>query len=61
MSKEIAGTLITGYAGEFIAQTRFTKIGWAPPTKLIQDIGDEFITFARGHVVAGLDSTQARV
>jgi len=44
-----------------IAQTRFTKIGWAPPTKLIQDIGDDFITFARGQVVPVLDGTPARV
>ena len=61
MSKEIADTLITGYAGESIAQTRFTKIGWAPPTKLIQDVGDDFITFARGQVVAGSEGISARV
>lgn len=38
-----------GHLGETLAAAAFIEIGWAPPTKLTQDIGDDFITFARGN------------
>lgn len=38
---------MTGSIGELMAQTLFSKIGWAPPVKLSQDIGTDLVTFAR--------------
>ncbi|WP_432874807.1 DUF4365 domain-containing protein [Kribbella sp. CA-245084] len=37
----------TGGLGESLAGVAFQEIGWAPPVKIPQDIGDDLLTFAR--------------
>jgi len=38
-----------GDLGEVMANTAFQQIGWAPLVKIQQDIGDDYMTFARVH------------
>lgn len=53
MATPVHATTITGSRGELKAQVIFTDIGWAPPAKFSQDIGDDLITFARDPATAG--------
>lgn len=39
--------MATGTLGESMASVIFQRIRWAPPVRVGQDIGDDFITFAR--------------
>lgn len=47
MSTRVHATTKTGTRGELKAAVIFADIGWAPPAKLGEDIGTDFITFAR--------------
>ncbi|NIK61295.1 DUF4365 domain-containing protein [Kribbella shirazensis] len=53
MSRRMAARGKTGSLGESMAEVIFQKIGWAPPTRFREDIGNDFITFARDTVSAG--------
>lgn len=44
--------MATGDLGENLASRAFMRIGWAPPTKISQDIGDDMLTFARIRPIA---------
>ena len=47
MTTPVHATTTTGSKGELKAAVIFTDIGWAPPVKFSQDIGTDFVTFAR--------------
>src|SRR3954453_9102860 len=47
MTTRVHPTTKTGPRGELKAAVIFTDIGWAPPVKLSEDIGTDFLTFAR--------------
>lgn len=47
MTTRVHPTTRTGTRGELKAAVIFTDIGWAPPVKLGEDIGTDFLTFAR--------------
>lgn len=47
MTTRVHPTTSTGTRGELKAAVIFADIGWAPPAKLGEDIGTDFITFAR--------------
>ncbi len=47
MTTPVHATTKTGSKGELKAAVIFTDIGWAPPVKFSQDIGTDFVTFAR--------------
>ncbi|MFE7406477.1 DUF4365 domain-containing protein [Isoptericola sp. NPDC057559] len=47
MATKVHPTTQTGTRGELKAAVIFADIGWAPPVKLSEDIGTDFITFAR--------------
>jgi hypothetical protein len=49
---QVPAKLVTGALGESMAQVVFQLIGWAPPAKIAQDIGDDLITFARDKAVS---------
>lgn len=45
--KQVPAKIIVGSMGETLANSAFQAIGWAPLTKIEQDIGDDRMTFAR--------------
>lgn len=47
MTTRVHPTTATGTKGELKAAVIFADIGWAPPVKLSEDIGTDFLTFAR--------------
>jgi Domain of unknown function (DUF4365) len=47
MATRVHRTTKTGSRGELKAAVIFSDIGWAPPVKLSEDIGTDFLTFAR--------------
>ncbi len=47
MTTRVHPTTKTGSTGELKAAVIFADIGWAPPVKLTEDIGTDFLTFAR--------------
>ncbi|WP_323958850.1 DUF4365 domain-containing protein [Arthrobacter sp. JZ12] len=49
---EVPHKLAAGSMGESVARVVFQRIGWAPPAKIDQDIGDDLITFARDRSVS---------
>jgi Domain of unknown function (DUF4365) len=49
---EVAPKLTTGSYGESLVRVAFQRIGWAPPAKIDQDIGDDLMTFARDKSVS---------
>lgn len=54
---EVPQKLATGSMGESLARVAFQRIGWAPPAKIDQDIGDDLITFARDRSISDDPST----
>jgi hypothetical protein len=54
---EVPQKLATGSIGESLARVAFQRIGWAPPAKIDQDIGDDLMTFARDRSISDEPAT----
>jgi hypothetical protein len=54
---EVPQKLAAGSMGEALARVAFQRIGWAPPAKIDQDIGDDLMTFARERPISDESAT----
>ncbi|MCW2135028.1 protein of unknown function (DUF4365) [Arthrobacter sp. VKM Ac-2550] len=54
---EVPQKLATGSMGESLVRVAFQRIGWAPPAKIDQDIGDDLMTFARDRSISDEPAT----